>query len=68
MNASEFDHPTRTDLRRLDDHYSWEQVYRHLGVEPSAELNDVHPDTYFAMIRNDRPDRYRWKHALGVTS
>lgn len=64
MTTSKSDHPTRTDLRNLDGHESVAGVCRLLNVESPVDETEIHPDTYFAMIRTDRPDRYRRKHAL----
>lgn len=68
MSKSNTDPTARTDLRTLDGHESWEGVYRLNEVDTSVEPIHPDPDTWVAAHREDRPERYREKHAQGRSS
>lgn len=68
MSTADGPPPTRTDLRAIGGHESWRGARRLLEGDPSIEPDDLNADTRAAGIREDRPGRYRRKHAQGVSS
>ena len=68
MSKSERYYADRTDVRTLDGHESWEGMYRLNDVDTSIEPLHPDPDTWAAVRREDRPERYRQKHLRGVSS